>query len=343
MSKMGSNDTCEACEESHVDVVESCDCAESPYRLCWSCHDRLHSRSLRPLEWYNLAKRHGWWQFLLHDDFYDEDGTATCPESEVVEARRYPIPRLAEVADDPDRLLDFTITRWGIDPALENAWNQHPPADILAVLSNRFARTGDIGIASTVLNVAAMLKQEGAEFVRYAWCEYPDKADLQALAYATALCLPRREGFDRVVEALCGMGEPEQRQLMLSLSHFHSPDALDWIERHARPPVTESWGNLAAASQLDWPRVVQWLNGGRPLSLVALDALGAVIRPMTPLLRSYGPHLHDPPDSAELHRVLNSHLARDRAPRVKMMTAAILKNEAILLGNAPANDTVSSQ
>lgn len=342
MSKMGTNDTCEACEQSHVDIVEPCDCAESPYRLCWGCHDRLHSRSLRPLEWYNLAKRHGGWRFLLHDDFYDEDGTAICPETEVVEAERNPAPGLADVAHDPDRLLDFTITRWAFDPTLENAWMKHPPADILAVISPRFARTRDIGMTSTVLSVAAMLGREGADFVRYAWREHPEKVAINAIAHATACCLPHREGFDRVVEALSRMGESEQRQVMLSLSSFHSPDTLNWIELHAASPVTETWGNLAAASQLSWPRVAQWLDRGRPLSLVALDALGAIIRPMTPHLRSHGPRLHDPPDSTELHRALTAYMARDTVPRVKKMTAAILKNEAILLGDAPVEDAVSS-
>src|SRR5258707_12116757 len=35
-----------------------------------------------PLEWFNLAAKHGWRKYLLHDDFYDQDGTADVPKIE---------------------------------------------------------------------------------------------------------------------------------------------------------------------------------------------------------------------------------------------------------------------
>lgn len=60
-------DFCQACEIDPPDIIEPCDDETSPYHVCSACHDRLHARALRPVEWYNLAKRHGWWQFLLHD------------------------------------------------------------------------------------------------------------------------------------------------------------------------------------------------------------------------------------------------------------------------------------
>lgn len=83
---------CEACEICPAETVDPCEDATSPYYVCSACHTRLHEYALRPLEWYNLAKRHGWFQFLLHEDFYLEDGTASEPGSFVQAPERYPAP-----------------------------------------------------------------------------------------------------------------------------------------------------------------------------------------------------------------------------------------------------------
>lgn len=98
-------------------IVERCDDEDSPYRLCAACHDRLMARALRPIEWYNLAKRHSWSRHLLHDDFYDEDGTATQPVQDVVDAASRPAPRLLEVAGDAETLLDYSGTEKSETPA----------------------------------------------------------------------------------------------------------------------------------------------------------------------------------------------------------------------------------
>src|SRR5262245_55224784 len=99
--------TCQACERAEGEIVEPRDDAQDPYLLCAPCHRRLHARALRPLEWYNLAKRHGWHPYLLHDDFYDEEGTAHQPDGDVDNAHDYPAPALADVRHDAELLLDY--------------------------------------------------------------------------------------------------------------------------------------------------------------------------------------------------------------------------------------------
>jgi hypothetical protein len=220
---------CEACENAASDTSEPSGVEAAPYHVCYACHRRLLARALRPIEWYNLAKRHGSWPFLLHDDLYDEDGTGSQPECDI---------------------------------------------------------------------------------------ESP--------------CLEHRDGFDRVVNGLSHRNEREKRGLMFSLSYFHSKEALDWIEANIFSPVTDAWGYLAAGSEFDWPRATNWLDHGRLLSLVALDALAAIIRPQTPLLHAYAPRLRQPPDFDTLKSVLEAYVERDNAPRVKMMTAFILKNAVVV-------------
>jgi len=318
---------CEACEKDEFDTVEPCDNAESPYRLCRSCHIRLRGLSLRPFEWYNLAKRHGWWQFLLHDDFYDQEGKAWQPESEVASPELFPIPTLSDVSGDPESLLDFSITRYRLEDSIIEHWNSLESSVVLPVLSQRFAKSSNIGIRSCILEVAASaLGNEGSEFIRYAWGEYPDAVDLMSLACASASCLPFEEGFDEVVRALEHCETRERLELMHSLAHFRSHKTLEWIEEKVSGQVTESWGNLAAASDFSWPLARKWLRHGRPLSLVALDALAAIIRPQTRLLQLFSPRLHDPPDLDAFKQSLSDYLAEDSAPRVIHRTDFILMN-----------------
>ena len=318
---------CEACESAAAEAVESCDDPKEPYHLCAACHRRLHARALRPLEWYNLAKRHGWYQFLLHDDFYDKDGTASQPEVPVERRCDFPAPILAAIAHDARLLLDYSVTRWHFDPDTAAAWAALSHPDVLRVLAERFASTENIGTRSRVLEIcASALHEAGAEFVRYAWGDYPATVLLPSLAQASAACLPFREGFDRVVTALARQDGAHKRDLIFSLGYFHSPEALGWIEQHIFQPITVDWGRLAAASRLDWPRVEQWVEHGRPLSLVAIDALAAIIRPQTPFLRAYGPRLHQPPSRGRFIQVLSAYAERDKVPRVQQRTAGLISN-----------------
>jgi|APCry1669189000_1035189.scaffolds.fasta_scaffold54357_2 hypothetical protein len=323
------NHVCEACENAAPDTAEPCDDPAAPYHLCTACHARLHARALRPVEWFNLAKRHGPWQFLLHDDFYDEDGTALQPECEVVTPELYPSPVLGVISDDPEKLLDYTITRWHFEE-VASAWNKLSPSQTLKAISLRFADTGNAGIKSVMLDVASTLGEQAEGFVRYAWGDFPETVDLPSLAKASASCLPHREGFDRVVESLGHCEESKKRDLMFSLSYFRSPETLDWIEANIVSPVTEAWGRLAAVSELDWPRVRRWLGNGRPLSLVALDALAAIVRPQTPLLREFAPRLNNPPDVESLTTVLKCHANQDPVPRVSRITGLVLENAGVL-------------
>jgi hypothetical protein len=59
-----SHSRCEACESSPATITEACGEGDV-YWVCAACHRRLVARELRPLEWYNLAKRHGGWPMIL--------------------------------------------------------------------------------------------------------------------------------------------------------------------------------------------------------------------------------------------------------------------------------------
>jgi hypothetical protein len=311
-------------------IVEPCDDEANPYHVCQPCHERLMARALRPSEWYNLAKRHGWSRYLLHDDFYDEDGTAAHPEGEVTDADSHPAPCLSQVSGDPDALLDYSITRWHLDTDTKDAWRAIPASSVLEAISTRFASTGNGEVRGTCLEIAAITQgEDGADFIRYCWGEYP-AVDLVSLAQASAACLPFREGFDKVRGILDAFEGAQKRDLMFVLSYFRSTEALDWIERSIFDPISDAWGSLAAASDLDWPRVEAWLGSGRPLSLVAIDALRAIVRPQSPLLQELSPVLRDRPSRATFATVLNDYMRKDPVPRVQQRITGLLEHGDLL-------------
>src|ERR1700730_8366962 len=131
-------DLCEACERNYAELDEPCDDPEAPYKVCRGCDHRLHAFALRPLEWYNLSKRHGWWQFLLHDDFYDEDGVAYQADQNVDDPEAYPAPTLADVCHSAEGLLDYSITRWQIRDDVSSAWKRISAPEVLSTISKRF-------------------------------------------------------------------------------------------------------------------------------------------------------------------------------------------------------------
>ncbi len=317
--------TCEACEQSPAEIVEAGDNAEDPYHLCAACHHRIQARALRPIEWHNLAKRHGWNQFLLHDDFYEETGVATQPEDDVQRAGDFPAPTLSGVSHDVNLLLDFSITRWHLEKNVVDAWSTLRSSDVLAALTKRFAIKANMDIRAKVLEICALVLHENAEeFVRYAWGDYPAKVDLYSLAQASAACLPFREGFDQVAAAVYSHEGARKRDAASCLCYFHSTETLDWIEQNIFEPITESWGYLAAASQFDWPRAESWLKRGRPLSLVAIDTLLAIARPQSPFLRAHEPRLIQPPKPARFRESLMEYATKDCVPRVQQRTDSLL-------------------
>src|SRR5690348_15645802 len=114
-----STERCEACRRNIVEVLVDDDAEEDvslqPYRVCAACARRLRSCALRPLEWFNLAAIHGPFKPLLHDDMYEEDGTALQPAEAVQQPQKYPAPALEQASPDRERLLDYAMTRYFLD------------------------------------------------------------------------------------------------------------------------------------------------------------------------------------------------------------------------------------
>ena len=120
-----------------------------------------------------------------------------------------------------------------------------------------------------------------AEWTRAIWNELiREDGDYAGFATkALAASLPPDEAFDlaRAWAEKAADRESRKDRLMAfrNLAHRRTLEFIEhwWESADSGSPVTEEWGRLAADSRLTWEVAQAWLQGGRPLSLIALDAL----------------------------------------------------------------------
>lgn len=122
-------------------------------------------------------------------------------------------------------------------------------------------------------------------------------------------------------------------EYILALNNIRTDKTLEWIEINAYriTNVGENWGHLAAISYFNWNKAEKWLSQGRPLSLVALDALmfctthGERLN-QSLLLRQLNPRLIDNPKPDIVANRLQQYLLMDNVPRTRNSVDRIINN-----------------
>ena len=310
---------CQACRKRPVAEEVGDDDPLEPYRVCRGCGDRLTRRALRPNEWFNLAALHGWSKFLLHDDFYDQDGSASQPDIDNYVTEGMHAPSLKMCARSLERLIDYCITRWHLGKEEFDAFRPFATSAVLAELEGR-AKAGNRQVWETIVELCAnVVGSSAAPWVRAQFERACRDGTLFAWAEAAAKCLPDPEGLHKTIDALRAFHGRDLQARMAALSWFRAPEVLDWIETHVpRQNVSASWGQLASLSDLHWSRVHDWLASGRPLSLVALDALANFIphQGHARILTMLNPKLKGCSDRSIVRGALSNYANEDSAPRV---------------------------
>ncbi|MGQ0507034.1 MAG: hypothetical protein ACT4TC_17135 [Myxococcaceae bacterium] len=301
------------------------DGTETPFHLCEAAAKALANASLSPLEWFNLAGLHTPGEYLLSAELYDTDGTALQPRKKVRADNK--APTLEDVRGDLDRLVEYGFARIP-DEAMLQALRQFPVQKALSAITQRiefFAESPFVESAALSLG-AATFKQDAAAWVRGLWkTRGPENVRAYALAFAAAL--PPEEAFTTLTGALEHLPPKALRAETFALARLRSPAALDWLETYVTSPLTWEWGALAAVSQFSWQRACAWLDAGRPLSLIALDALLDTRGPSQdrmPWMNEIQPRLINAPSAAAARRKLESYAAKDPVPRVHKAVNAIL-------------------
>ncbi len=327
---------CQACSLRPVEIIERCDDELQPYELCKECHNRLLLYSLRPIEWYNLASIHTFYKFLLYDDFYEDDGVATQPEEDVDESKEFAAPTLDDVKGNIELLIDYCIAKWWLKEDMIDCLRSFEPQVLLMSITNRFKKCNSYYVKSRLYEVAAKaLGKFSEDWIREQWKSYDDEHIIE-LSEAAALCLPFEEGYSLVKSALDSIPDSKLPNIAFACLHtFRSPLVLDWIETKVNSPVKDSWGRLAAASHPSWYKISEWLQKGRPYSLVAIDTLirliphqgEVVLKRLDPR-----PTLINPSSVELMSQVLKEYSEKDNTARVRQGIERILDHWNIIIG-----------
>jgi hypothetical protein len=311
-------DACQACEKlTRVWPIEDDDPVE-PYFLCQDCSKRLSLRALRPLEWFNLASKHGWQKYSLHDDFYDEDGTATQPDVQHFSDDGMLAPSLNEAATSLERLLGYCFTRWSLGDAEFEALAAYNSEGLLAKLNHPDATSNPEKLSVALTICANVLGVHASTWVSNQYERSVEEDLLYFWADAAAICLPPPEGLEKTINALTDYKGRQLNERIGALSWFRSDRVLVWIEGNAPSAnVTGHWGQLAALSNLTWNKAEGWLARGRPFSLIALDALDQFMHlpRHAPLVRKLKPALRGVGDRETVLRALETQKSKDPSPR----------------------------
>lgn len=330
---------CQSCRRNEVAIVDPQDNPQYPYRLCKQCHQRLTNRCLRPLEYFNLKAVHGE-VYLLHYDFYDDDGTADQPFYPVFQDQRLCFPKLSDFSSNVERILDLSFVKFFLDDEILEALSSFPKPEVLASLESRL-RENEIHSIRIFEIVGKVLGSFAAEWVRnVALSEFAnDDEGILTCAQMLSNCLPKEEGFQMCLDVLDRIESPMQLgESMPCLIHFRNQRALDWVEKNINriESLSSSWGRVAAASHPDWPRIVKWLDQGRPLSLVALDTLyncstESDTPNAAPWFRRNVVKLLQPDEPQRMTEKLIAYLSTDNVPRTRNQIGFITGNWSRIL------------
>lgn len=139
------------------------------------------------------------------------------------------------------------------------------------------------------------------------------------IAERTREIFSEEEAFTLIQMALNRIPPPALgTQALFLLYPFRTNRTLDWIEQHPPEVVSEDWGRLAALSEVTWPRLQEWLEQGRPLSLIALDTLTNFSgQSKSPVIQKLVPQLLEPVSSESALKIVTNYSISDPAPRVK--------------------------
>jgi len=335
---MSSISTCQACRQLPVEreVLLETEKDFGAYQLCFGCAMRLERFSLRPVEWFNLAAIHSPQRYHLHDDFYDEDGKAYQPGEYVDDTPASSIPLVSDILGNQERLVDMVMSRWFYShyytPELASAVDQLDHGGLLECIKRRVAASRNPVIVSSAYRIAEVnLKNAAADWIRAQESKHHPHCFL-AWACACGTCLPFEEGFERVTSILVRQPRNPDR-LLTALSSFHGDRVLDWIEGNIGQPITETWGQAAALAGFSWQRAEKWLAGGRPLSLVALDALNACWNYNTGRLKEAKPKLINPASRDEIISTLRDYAAKDAWPRPERAVQKVIDHLDVIVNN----------
>ncbi len=322
---------CESCNILEIEVEEPADAGKSPYRICRPCQQRLLNKALRPLEYFNLVSIHGH-RYYLQDDFYEnESGEALQPDIDVIEAEKFPFPNLDAIKSDLAKLVDYACVQYFTGDRVIELLKLQDKKTVLNCLDykvkyNRAINYKAYEIAGKVIGATA------SEWIRQEWDNRKEN-EILIFAEALSMCLPFAEAFKILTSEIEKSDERRFTENSSALLYFKSSKTLDWIEKNSIriKNISINWGTLSSTSQFTWVRAEKWLAIGRPLSVIALDALVFCTttgdrQNQAFWIQQNPPRLMDSIRPEIIAKRLNEYLTKDNVPRTRTAIERIINN-----------------
>ncbi len=220
--------------------------------------------------------------------------------------------------------VEGPVKRWFIEKAQIDPLMNFPAGVWLPIFETCLPKLKNDDHLNTLFHLSGyLLKESGPDFVRKNWDKWSPET-FRGLTFAAIHCLPIKEAYGLVTDRLDQMDLKERLVCKFILGWFENKQVLKWIEENVQSPIDVSWGTLAARSQFDWEHCEKWLALGRPISLVALDALGLCLTtPRAADGHQYKPLIHPPLENI-FKNVLENYMTADPAVRVRRTTEALM-------------------
>ncbi|REG82112.1 hypothetical protein [Winogradskyella sediminis] len=142
-----------------------------------------------------------------------------------------------------------------------------------------------------------------------------------------------KDAFELITSELNECEDKYLTEFMAPLNFLKYEPVLDWVEQNADrvKNVTQDWGHLSASSNFSWKRAEKWLEIGRPLSLIALDAIMFCTTRGERLnqslwMRELNPKLTDNPKLDRIANGLKQYIEKDSVPRTKNAVSRIIND-----------------
>ena len=213
--------------------------------------------------------------------------------------------------------VEGQVKRWFVENELIEQMMYYPAEVWLPIFEKCLPKLHNNDHMNTLFHLAGyVLKNLGTDFIRKHWGKWSEET-FRGLTFAAIHCLPLKEAYGLVTDKLGQMDQRERLICKFVLGWFENRLVLKWIEENVVSPIDVSWGALAARSQFDWEHFEKWLTLGRPISLVALDALGfCLTTPRAPDGHQYKPLINTPTE-VYLKNVLENYRKLDPAVRIR--------------------------
>ena len=322
---------CESCNINDFEVEQLADEGQKPYRLCRPCLYRLVKKALRPLEFFNLTAIHGH-SFYLQDDFYNfQTGEATQPDIEVLHPDKFPFPDFEKIKNNLDRLIDFAFVDYFTDDYVIKQLRQFDKNQTLNAIDKKVKYNRAINYKAYEV-VGKIIGKEAKNWLKNEWVNRQEN-ELLIFAEAISKCFDFDEAFETLINEIESKDDKNLSENISALLYFQSDKTLDWLEKviHRTNNISTNWGTLAATSKCSWVKADKWLTVGRPLSLVAIDALLFCTttgdrQNQAFWLQQNPPKLTDSPRPEIIANKLKDYLLKDNVPRTKNAINKIIDN-----------------